>query len=158
MKIGAAIGEAPWHGTDFASHVRRPTRKTSVHRRRVSVSNRDLRRIPCVLPSWDSFPGVLFCQNLAFPLPPDQLNIDLCFFPVPSGSIPCRLAPQSSTARPAIFDEAGRCLHVKSVGLNYLIGRFLKRWPVELFEGVVLGDGDAWTGRSPSECLDGPPN
>ena len=122
------------------------------------MNNHDLRRIPCLLPPCESFLGVLFCQNLAFPLPPDQFNIDFCFFPVLSGNIPARLAAQFIDRRPEIFDETVRCLHVESFGLIYLVGRFLKSRPVYPFEGVVLGDGEVWTGRSSSKCLDGPPN
>lgn len=77
---------------------------------------------------------------------------------MPSGKISFRLTAQSSTTRPAIFDEAGCCLHVESVTLNFLVGRFMKPSPILPFVGIMLGDGEAWTGRSYSEGHDGPPN
>jgi len=73
MKPSAAIGEVPWHGTGFAIPVRHPVRRNHLAQASAGLL---LRRSPGHRLSLDPFPGVLFCQNLAFPLPPDQFNID----------------------------------------------------------------------------------
>jgi hypothetical protein len=66
--------------------------------------------------------------------------------------------PISPISRPTIFNEVRWCLHVDHVTLIFAAGGFLKTSPLLPFQQVALGDGDAWTSRSPSECLDSLPN
>ena len=163
MKTSASIGEALWHEIHCSIRDHHIGGKMLGHRPAGPPLYQDLRRIPFHLRSWGPYPPVLFCQNLAFPLPPHPYGLSLIkksnpSFPVHTGNISFRLVPPSSTARLAMFNEAGGCLHGERFTSIFPVGRFFKPLLILSFDGVMFGDEAAWTGRSSLQCLDNPPD